>query len=106
MPDSFDTRLEQLLEYKEAPGGETFVLNVMRSVQREQRIRRVILWAFGLVGAFFGLTGAMMLSGPVGQALTNALSFPVTETMQVSLLVTAVAAIYLWFMNDDFKLGS
>ena len=106
MPDSFDSKLEQLLEFNEAPRGETFVLDVMRSVQREQRTRRVILWVFGLVGALFGLSGAMMLLGPVGQALTGALSFPVMETMQVSLFATAAAALYLWFMNDDFNLGS
>lgn len=106
MPDTFDTKLEQLLEFNEAPQGEAFVLNVMRSVQRQQRMRQVILWVFGLVGALFGLYGALMLSGPVRQALTAAMSFPVMQTMQVSLLVTAAAAIYLWFMNDDFSLGS
>ena len=106
MPDSFDTKLEQLLKYIDPPQGEAFVLNVVRSVQREQRTRRIILWVFGLIGALFGLSGAMILSAPVSQALTSALSFPMMETMQVSLFVTAAAALYVWFMNDDFTLGN
>jgi hypothetical protein len=106
VPDSFNTKLEQLLKYGDPPQSEVFVLNVMRSVQREQGTRRVILWVFGLIGALFGLSGAMMLSTPVSQALTSALSFPMMETMQVSLFVTAAAALYVWFMNDDFTLGN
>jgi hypothetical protein len=106
VPDSFDTKLEQLLKYSDPPQSEVFVLNVMRSVQRELGTRRVILWVFGLIGALFGLSGAMMLSAPVSQALTSALSFPMMETMQVSLFVTAAAALYVWFMNDDFTLGN
>ena len=50
MPDTpFDRKLEALLEYTESPQPEAFTLDVMRSVKREQRIRKLILWAFGLV---------------------------------------------------------
>ena len=105
MPDSIDLKLEQLLEYRDQPGGEAFVMDVMRSVRRERRRRRVILWMFGLVGALFGLWGASMLSGPLGHWLTGAFSFPAMETMQASLFLTGAVALYLWFMNDDFSLG-
>jgi uncharacterized membrane protein YsdA (DUF1294 family) len=105
VPDSIDLKLEQLLEYREAPGSEAFVIDVMRSVRRERRTRRLILWVFGLVGALFGLWGASMLSGPLGQWLTVALSFPTMKIMQASLFLTGAVAFYLWFMNDDFSLG-
>ena len=105
MPDAFDRNLEQLLEYPDVPGGEAFVMDVMQSVRRETRRRRLILWVFGLTGALFGLWGASILSGPVGEWLAGALSFPVTQTMQASLFLVGAAAFYLWFMNDDFSLG-
>ena len=105
MPDSFDRNLERLLEYRDVPGGEAFVMDVMQSVRRETLKRRLILLVFGLTGALFGLWGASILSGPVGEWLTGALRFPVTQTMQASLLLTGAAAFYLWFMNDDFSLG-
>ena len=106
MPDSFDRKLEQLLEYGEAPLPETFTMNVMRGVRREQRTRKIILWCFGLVGALFGITGALMLAGPLSELFTFSLAMPAMQTMQATLFVVGAGAFYLWFMNDDFSLGS
>lgn len=105
MTDSFDRELEKLLEYGEAPQTEAFVIDVMRHLRRERRVRRAVLWSFGGVGALFGLAGAAMLSGPLGRLFAFSLNLPATETMQVSLVIVAAAAFYLWFMNDDFSLG-
>jgi hypothetical protein len=105
VPDSFDRKLEQLLEYTEAPQPEAFTMGVMRGVRREQRTRKIILWAFGLVGALFGLSGALMLTGPVSELFTFSLALPAMETMQATLFIVGAAAFYLWFMNDDFSLG-
>ena len=106
MPDSpFDRELEALLEYTEPPQPEAFTMNVMRSVKREQRTRRVILWAFGLVGALFGLAGAVMLSGSIARLFTFTINMPATETMQVVLFIVAAVAFYTWFMNDDLPLN-
>ena len=105
MPDPLDRELENLLQYTEAPQAGVFVTEMMRRVRREQRTRKVILWAFGAVGALFGLAGAVMLTGPVTKLLTFSLAIPGMEAMQASLLIVGVAAFYLWFMNDDLSLG-
>jgi len=106
VPDTpFDRELEALLEYTEPPQPEAFTMNVMRSVKREQRTRRLILWAFGLVGALFGLAGAVMLSGSIARLFTFTITMPATETMQVALFIVAAAAFYIWFMNDDLPLN-
>jgi hypothetical protein len=107
VPDSsFDRELEALLEYSESPQPGVFVVDVMRGVRRERRTRRLILWAFGLVGALFGLAGAVMLSGSIERLFTFTLDLPVVETMQATLFVVGAAAFYLWIMNDDFSLGN
>jgi uncharacterized membrane protein YsdA (DUF1294 family) len=107
VPDSsFDRKLENLLEYSESPQPEAFTMDVMRSVQRERRTRKVILWAFGLVGALFGLAGAVMLSGSITRLFSFTVTMPATETMQVVLFIVAAAAFYTWFMNNDLPLDS
>ena len=107
MPDSsFEQELETLLEYSESPQGEAFIMDVMRSVKRERRTRKLILWAFGLVGALFGLAGAVMLSDSITRLFTFTVSIPATETMQVVLFIVAAAAFYIWFMNDDLPLDN
>jgi uncharacterized membrane protein YsdA (DUF1294 family) len=107
VPDSsFDRKLENLLEYSESPQPEAFTMDVMRSVQRERRTRKVILWAFGLVGALFGLAGAVMLSGSITRLFSFTVTMPATETMQVVLFIVAAAAFYTWFMNDDLPLDN
>jgi hypothetical protein len=106
VPDTFDRKLEQLLEYSDPPQPETFVMDVMQGVKREQRTRSIILWMFGLVGALFGLAGAVMLSGPVSNLLAFEMTVPAMESMQAALFIVGASAFYLWFMNDDFSLGN
>lgn len=107
MPETpLDNQLEQLLAYHHEPESSEFVAHVMRDVKREQRVRKAILWAFGLIGAMFGLVGAIMLSGPIARLFTFSVSLPVTETMQVALVMVAAAAFYTWFMNDELSVGS
>jgi hypothetical protein len=107
VPDSpFDRELEQLLAYHDEPQSTAFVADIMHDVKREQRTRKVILWAFGLVGALFGLVGAIMLSDSIAHLFSFSLSLPAEETMQAVLFVVAIAAFYTWFMNDDLSLGN
>lgn len=107
MPESpLDHQLEQLLAYHDEPESSDFVADVMHDVSKEQRTRKVILWAFGLVGALFGLAGAAMLSDSITRLFSFSFSLPATETMQVALVIVAIAAFYTWFMNDELTVGS
>lgn len=95
---------EQLLKYSEPEEPVDFVVNVMQGVRREQRTRRLILWAFGLVGAIFGLIGAIMLSAPLASVFNASAQLPAREAMQAVLFIAGAAAFYTWFMNDDLHL--
>jgi len=104
MPDNpLDSKLDQLLEYREEPVEDEFVLDVMHAVGRQRRLRKMILATFGLVGAAFGLVGALMLSDSITQVFSN---LPAMGIMQTVLLLCGVAAFYTWFMNDDLSLPS
>ena len=102
--DTFDHSLEQLLGYPDSTRTESgeFVATVMKQVRQEQRTRKLILFSFGLVGALFGLAGALILSEKITWLFTEALSGMMT--MQVVLIVVAALAFYTWIMNDDLPL--
>lgn len=102
--DTFDQSLEQLMSYPVRPQTESgeFVAAVMKQVRQEQRTRKLILFIFGLIGALFGLAGALILSEKITWLFTEALSG--TMTMQLVLIVVAALAFYTWFMNDDLTL--
>ncbi|HLF30920.1 MAG TPA: hypothetical protein VI566_07820 [Xanthomonadales bacterium] len=99
--DAHGQSLEQLLTFRETLPAEAFVLDVMQRVRREQRRRNIILFAFGLVGAAFGLAGAFLLAGPVAGIFSK---LPVMATMQAVLLAVAALAFYVWSMNEDLGL--
>jgi hypothetical protein len=100
-----EQEIERLLGYSDSPEPGTFVVEVMNRVKREQRTRKLILWAFGLIGAMFGLAGAAMLSDSIADLFTFTVTMPATQTAQVVLFIVAAVAFYTWFMNDDLALG-
>ena len=59
------SELDRLLGFQETLPDDAFVLNVMHRLARERRRRRLILFVFGLIGAAFGLVGAVLLSEPL-----------------------------------------
>ena len=104
MPESMqDRELDQLLGYRDTVQADAFILGVMHRVQRERRSRRVILAVFGLVGAVFGMAGALLLSEPIARTFTN---LPLTGTMQAVLIGVAAVAFYGWAMNEDISLDT
>lgn len=104
MPDEAkDPMLEQLLACREADPADQFLLDVMQRVQREQRRRKSILLFFGLIGALFGLVGAILLSEPITRLFAG---LPVIGTMQAVLFTVAAVAFYAWFMDEDTNLAA
>lgn len=106
MPDPIDQTLEKILAYPDpAPSNDDlFVVDVMRRVRKERRTRRLILALFGGIGAIFGLIGAVLLSEGISNLFTNTVS--AITLAQIPLFAAGAAAFYIWFMNDDFALGS
>lgn len=105
MPESAtDTQLENLLAYRDVDmtDEDLFVVDVMRGVRKQRMTRRLILLSFGLVGAMFGLFGAVLLSDAINNLFTDAI--PATRAMQAVLLVSGIAAFYVWVMGDDLAL--
>lgn len=93
--------VDQLLEFQESLPPDEFVLNVMHQVQHQQKVRRLILLVFGLIGAAFGVLGAILLSDPIAELV---LSIPAMSIMQAMLFVAAAVSFYTWFMNDELSL--
>ena len=102
MPEPISSaELDRLLQSREDLAGDEFVLQVMHRLQHERRRRRIILYVFGLIGAAFGLAGAVLLSGPLKTVLAN---LPPMGTVQATLFAVAAVAFYAWFMNEDVDL--
>lgn len=91
--------LEDLLEYHQEPEDSQFVVEVMAGVRRQQRMRKMILAATGVVGAAFGTAGAIMLSEPVAQAFTGIGPLP------VSVAVLGGLAFIAWIFQDEVSTG-
>ncbi len=92
--------LDQLLEYHETPETGDFVANVMKGVQRQQRIRRLVLWGLGAVGAAFGVAGVMLLSEPVNRLFSG------MEVLPVSLGVLGAVAVLGWLLHEEVGLST
>jgi hypothetical protein len=93
--------LDALLEFREDLRGDEFVLDVMHRVQQQNRSRKFILLLFGLIGAAFGLAGAVLLSEPLARVFAN---LPPMGTVQAALFVVAAVSFYGWIMNEDIDL--
>lgn len=89
--------LEDLLEYHQSPEDSAFVAEVMQRVQRQQRIRRLILTATGVIGALFGAAGAVILAEPVAQAMVD------TRLLPVSVAVVAGVVFLAWVFQDEIS---
>lgn len=96
MPDLFPN---QLLEYSDPPSGEAFVTGVMRTIRRERRIRKTILFISGSIGALFGIAGATTLSDSMVQFFTTI--FPASSSLSVSVAILATVLFLGWLLNDE-----
>jgi hypothetical protein len=96
------SELDRLLEHREHLPGDTFVPDVMRRLAQERRRRKLILYVFGLIGAAFGVAGAVLLSGPLETIFAD---LPPMGIVQATLFAVAAVAFYAWIMNEDVDLS-
>jgi hypothetical protein len=87
--------LDDILKYHETPEDDKFVAGVIKGVQRQQRMRRLILSATGLVGASFGAAGVLMISDGVNRLITDA------NVLPVSVALVGLAVFLTWLFQDE-----
>lgn len=87
--------LDEILEYHETPQDDNFVAGVIKRVQHQQRVRRLILTATGLVGASFGAVGMLMISDSINRLITA------TNVLPVSIALVGLVALLAWLFQDE-----
>ena len=87
--------LDEILEYHETPQDDKFVTGVIKGIQRQQRMRRLILTATGVVGASFGVAGMLMISDSVNRLITDA------NVLPVSVALVGLVAFMAWLFQDE-----
>ena len=87
--------LDETLEYHETPEDDNFVAGVIKRVQRQQRMRRLILTATGMVGASFGAVGMLMISDSINRLITD------TNVLPASVALVGLVALMAWLFQDE-----
>jgi hypothetical protein len=96
--------LDDLLQYHELPEDDDFVAGVMQGVQRQQRTRRLILAGTGLLGAVFGVAGAVLLSDDIGQLISQAMTGK--DAIYTGLTILAGMGVMGWLLHDESSLSA
>jgi hypothetical protein len=87
--------LDKILKYHKTPQDDDFVAGVIKGVQRQQRIRRLILTTTGMVGGAFGAVGALMISNSISGLITD------TNVLPASIAIVGLAAFMAWLFQDE-----
>ena len=87
--------LDEILKYHETPQDDNFVAEVIKGVQRQQRMRKLILATTGMVGASFAAFGVLTISDSINQLITD------TNVLPVSVAVVGLAAFLAWLFQDE-----
>ena len=87
--------LDEILEYHVTPQDDNFVAGVIKRVQHQQRVRKLILTATGLVGATFGAAGMLMISDSINRLITA------TNVLPVSVALVGLVALLAWLFQDE-----
>ena len=87
--------LDEMLKYHETPQDDNFVTGVLEGVQRQQRMRRLILSVTGVVGASFGAAGMLMISDSVNRLITDA------NVLPVSVALVGLVVFMAWLFQDE-----
>ena len=87
--------LDEILEFHETPQDDNFVAGVMKRVRHQQRMRRLILTATGMVGASFGAIGMLLISDSINRLITD------TNVLPVSVALVGLVAFMAWLFQDE-----
>lgn len=87
--------LDEILEYHETPQDDDFVAGVIKGVRQQQRIRRLILTATGILGGSFGVAGMLIISESLGRVITD------TNVLPASVALVGLAAFMAWLFQDE-----
>jgi len=94
--------LDELLKYHQTPGPDTFVAEVMKSIQRQQKLRKLIFTGSGLIGGLFGIVGAMLLSDPISRLTTQLAAGESATTL--GLAIMSLVAFLGWLLHDETRM--
>jgi len=87
--------LDEMLRYHQTPEDDNFMAGVMKRVRQQQRIRRLILTATGMVGACFGAVGILMISDSISRLITD------TNVLPASVALVGLVAFMAWLFQDE-----
>jgi hypothetical protein len=87
--------LDEMLRYHQTPEDDNFMAGVMKRVRQQQRIRRLILTATGMVGASFGAVGILMISDSINRLITD------TNMLPASVALVGLVAFMAWLFQDE-----
>lgn len=94
--------LDELLKYQQTPSDDTFVVDVMKQIKRQQKTRQLILLGSGVIGGLFGIAGAAMLSGPIARLVTQ---LPVADTaLPLGLAAVSAVTFLVWLLQDETRM--
>ena len=87
--------LDEILEYHETPEDDKFVAGVIKRVQHQKRMRRLILTATGMIGASFGAVGILMVSDSITRLIAD------TNVLPGSVALVGIVAFMAWLFQDE-----
>jgi len=94
--------LDEILEYHQTPPDDTFVVDVMHQIKRQQKTRKLILLGSGVIGGLFGIAGATMLSGPIARLVAP---LAVGDTaLPLGLALLSAVAFLVWLLQDETRM--
>jgi hypothetical protein len=94
--------LDELLKYQQTPSDDTFVVDVMKQIKRQQKTRQLILLGSGLVGGLFGVAGATILSGPIARLVEQS---AIGDTaLPLGLAAVSAVTFLVWLLQDETRM--
>lgn len=95
--------LDELLEYHQTPGPDSFVADVIKGIERQQKMRKLILLGSSLIGGLFGVLGASLLSDPITSLLAQVATGE--AAMPLGLAVMSTIALLGWLLHDETRMS-